>query len=115
MSYLDRIATCRRWDPAAYRPFTIDGATLGRVGQGVASRLAKSSMTRGMTPGSASAWIQKQATRSRAPKGVTRGAGVVRGGSESAPGAAGAAAGAAAGDWAGMAGKLPYDNDGEDE
>ncbi len=40
MSYLDRIATCRRWDPAAYRPFTIDGAVLGRVSHGVARRLA---------------------------------------------------------------------------
>ncbi|MCH8038261.1 MAG: DUF4743 domain-containing protein [Proteobacteria bacterium] len=39
MSYLDRIAVCRRWDPAAYRPFTIDGAALGRVGQGFARRL----------------------------------------------------------------------------
>ena len=39
MSYLDRIAVCQRWDPAAYRPFTIDGATLGRVGQGFARRL----------------------------------------------------------------------------
>ena len=40
MSYLDRIATCRRWDPAAYRPFAIDGRTLGRVSHGVARRLA---------------------------------------------------------------------------
>ena len=40
MSYLDRIATCRRWDPAAYRPFTVDGQTLGRVSHGVAQRLA---------------------------------------------------------------------------
>ncbi len=39
MSYLDRIAVCKRWDPAAYRPFTIDGATLGRVAQGFARRL----------------------------------------------------------------------------
>ena len=40
MSYLDRIATCRRWDPAAYRPLVIDGRTLGRVGHGFAGRLA---------------------------------------------------------------------------
>ena len=40
MSYLDRIATCRRWDPAAYRPLVIDGRTLGRVSRGVARRLA---------------------------------------------------------------------------
>ncbi len=40
MSYLDRIATCRRWDPAAYRPFAVDGRTLGRVGHGFARRLA---------------------------------------------------------------------------
>ncbi len=40
MSYLDRIATCQRWDPAAYRPLVIDGRTLGRVSHGVARRLA---------------------------------------------------------------------------
>ncbi len=40
MSYLDRIATCRRWDPAAYRPLVIDGRTLGRVSHGFARRLA---------------------------------------------------------------------------
>ena len=40
MSYLDRIAACRRWDPAAYRPLVIDGRTLGRVSHGVARRLA---------------------------------------------------------------------------
>jgi hypothetical protein len=41
MSYLDRIATCRRWDPAAYRPLVIDGRTLGRVSHGVARALAE--------------------------------------------------------------------------
>ena len=40
MSYLDRIATCRRWDSAAYWPWVIDGRTLGRVSHGVARRLA---------------------------------------------------------------------------
>jgi 8-oxo-dGTP pyrophosphatase MutT (NUDIX family) len=40
VSYLDRIATCRRWDPAAYRPLVIDGRTLGRVGYAFARRLA---------------------------------------------------------------------------
>ncbi len=39
MSYLDRIAACRRWDPEGYRPFTIDGAALGRVAHGFARRL----------------------------------------------------------------------------
>ncbi len=39
MSYLDRIAVCRHWDPERYRPFTIDGATLGRVAHGFARRL----------------------------------------------------------------------------
>ena len=39
MSYLDRIAVCRHWDPEGYRPFTIDGATLGRVAHGFARRL----------------------------------------------------------------------------
>jgi 8-oxo-dGTP pyrophosphatase MutT (NUDIX family) len=41
MSYLERIAYCRRWDPAAYRPFVIDGRTLGRVSHGAAGRLAE--------------------------------------------------------------------------
>ncbi len=41
MRYLDRIATCRRWDPAAYRPLVVDGEILGRVGRGVAQRLAE--------------------------------------------------------------------------
>jgi 8-oxo-dGTP pyrophosphatase MutT (NUDIX family) len=41
MSYLERIAYCRRWDPAAYRPLVIDGRTLGRVSQSVAGRLAE--------------------------------------------------------------------------
>ncbi len=40
MSYRDRIAACRRWDPAAYRPLVIDGRTLGRVSHGFARRLA---------------------------------------------------------------------------
>ena len=39
MSYLDRIAVCRHWDPEAYRPFMIDGAALGRVAHGFARRL----------------------------------------------------------------------------
>ena len=41
MSYLDRIAVCRRWDPAAYRPFVIEGRALGRVGHGFARRLGE--------------------------------------------------------------------------
>lgn len=39
MSYLDRIAVCRHWNPEGYRPFTIDGAVLGRVTHGFARRL----------------------------------------------------------------------------
>ncbi len=39
MSYLDRIAECHRWDPEAYRPFTIEGVTLGRVTRDLARRL----------------------------------------------------------------------------
>ena len=39
MSYLDRIATCHRWDPDAYRPFTVEDRTLGRVNHGLARRL----------------------------------------------------------------------------
>ncbi len=39
MSYLDRIAVCKRWDPEGYRPFTIDGTALGRVAHGFARRL----------------------------------------------------------------------------
>jgi 8-oxo-dGTP pyrophosphatase MutT (NUDIX family) len=41
VSYLERIAYCRRWDPAAYRPLVIDDRTLGRVSRGVAGRLAE--------------------------------------------------------------------------
>jgi len=41
VGYLDRIATCRRWDPAAYRPLVIEGRTLGRVGHGFARRLTR--------------------------------------------------------------------------
>ncbi len=40
MSYLDRIATCRRWDPAAYRPFVIGDRAMGRVRHAFARRLA---------------------------------------------------------------------------
>ena len=39
MSYLDRIAVCRHWNPGGYRPFTVDGAALGRVTHGFARRL----------------------------------------------------------------------------
>jgi 8-oxo-dGTP pyrophosphatase MutT (NUDIX family) len=41
MSYLDRIAACKRWDPQAYRPFMIEDAVLGRVRHGFARRLAE--------------------------------------------------------------------------
>ena len=40
MSYLDRIALCRQWDRAAYRPFVVGGAPFGYVGPGFAKRLA---------------------------------------------------------------------------
>lgn len=40
MSFLDRIALCRRWDPEAYRPFVVEGRRLGRVRHGLARRLA---------------------------------------------------------------------------
>ncbi len=39
MSYLERIAYCRRWDPDAYRPFMIEDATVGRVAHEFAGRL----------------------------------------------------------------------------
>jgi hypothetical protein len=41
VSFLDRIAHCRRWDPAAYRPFVIGGRRLGRVGHALARRLSE--------------------------------------------------------------------------
>jgi hypothetical protein len=40
VSFLDRIAPCRRWDPAAYRPFVIEGRRMGRVRHALARRLA---------------------------------------------------------------------------
>ncbi len=39
MSLLARVQTCRRWDPAAYRPFLIDGRLYGRIRQNLAERL----------------------------------------------------------------------------
>lgn len=40
MSLLDRIATCHRWDPEAYRPFVVGGEAIGRVNRDFATRLA---------------------------------------------------------------------------
>ena len=40
MSFLDRIAECRGWEPDDYRPFTIDDMVLGRVPHDLAARLA---------------------------------------------------------------------------
>lgn len=40
MSFLDRIAECRRWEPDDYRPFTIDDMAVGRVPHDLAGRLA---------------------------------------------------------------------------
>lgn len=40
MSLIDRIAACRTWEPAAYRPFLVDGRRLGRVPHDLAARLA---------------------------------------------------------------------------
>jgi len=39
VSFLDRIAECRRWAPDDYRPFTIDDRPLGRVSHDLARRL----------------------------------------------------------------------------
>ena len=39
MSYLDRIAVCRHWDPEAYLPFTIENTAVGRMAHGFARRL----------------------------------------------------------------------------
>ncbi|RMD61192.1 MAG: DUF4743 domain-containing protein [Alphaproteobacteria bacterium] len=39
MSYLDRIRTCHRWDPDAYRPFMIEDVNVGRVTHAMARRL----------------------------------------------------------------------------
>lgn len=41
MSYLDRIDTCRVFDPAASRPFCVNGAEIGRVGHDLARRLTE--------------------------------------------------------------------------
>ena len=40
MSYLERVAACHRWDPAAYRPFVVAGTPVGRVPHALAGRLA---------------------------------------------------------------------------
>jgi len=40
MSYLERIATCRRWNPDDYRPLMIEDISVGRVGHDFARRLA---------------------------------------------------------------------------
>ncbi len=40
MSFLDRVDLCRRWDPAAYRPFVIEGRRMGRVRHDLARRLS---------------------------------------------------------------------------
>jgi len=39
VSYLDRIRTCHRWDPDAYRPFMIEDVNVGRVTHAMARRL----------------------------------------------------------------------------
>lgn len=41
MSFLERIAVCRRWNPDDYRPFVIAGRAMGRVGHQVARSLAE--------------------------------------------------------------------------
>ncbi len=41
MSFLDRIAVCRRWNPEDYRPFVIAGRPLGRVRHRFARVLAE--------------------------------------------------------------------------
>jgi hypothetical protein len=40
VSYLDRINTCRLWDPDAFRPFVINGRRMGRVRHDWARRFA---------------------------------------------------------------------------
>lgn len=40
MSYLDRLRAIRSWDPAAYRPFLVDGRRVGRVRHAHARLLA---------------------------------------------------------------------------
>ena len=40
MSFLDRIALCQDWDPAAYRPLVIAGRRMGRVPHALARRLS---------------------------------------------------------------------------
>lgn len=42
MSFLDRVNECRRFDPAAYRPFRVDGVDVGLVGHGFAAALGAS-------------------------------------------------------------------------
>lgn len=39
MSLLDRVRTCHRWNPAAYRPFRIGGRDFGRIAHGFAETL----------------------------------------------------------------------------
>lgn len=39
MSLIDRIEECRRWERARYRPFRVDGETLGWIAPGFADRL----------------------------------------------------------------------------
>lgn len=40
MSLLERIRACQRWDPSAYRPLLIDGASYGRISDDLAACLA---------------------------------------------------------------------------
>ena len=39
MSFLDRVAECRVFDPSRYRPFRVDGAGVGLVAAGFAETL----------------------------------------------------------------------------
>ena len=41
MSFLDRIRICHRWDPAAYRPFIVDGKRYGYIPHDLADRLSE--------------------------------------------------------------------------
>jgi 8-oxo-dGTP pyrophosphatase MutT (NUDIX family) len=41
MSYLDRIRECTHFDPSAYRPFRVDGSTVGFVKPDMAQRLLR--------------------------------------------------------------------------
>ncbi len=68
MSLLERIRTCHRWDPAAYRPFLIDGVSYGYIPAALAERLSDFPAVFTVEPGQValSAGLQDFASRSEA-------------------------------------------------